>query len=139
MSLAAAAWLFLVGVIVQVFLAGAGLFELAEWTAHRDLGWGLGSAPILILAMAVPARLERRTIWLIVGLTVVAIVQPELAAARKVAPVVAALHPVNALALFWLAWMVARHTTAEARRIAPARSPTPAAPAPVIPPAEPSA
>jgi hypothetical protein len=139
MSLAAVAWLFFVGVIVQVFLAGVGLFELTDWSAHRDLGWGLGSAPILILAMAVPARLERRTIWLIVGLTVVAIVQPELAAARKVAPVVAALHPVNALALFWLAWMVARRATDEARRIEPGRPRTPAAPASAMSPAEPSA
>lgn len=113
--LAAAAWLFLAGVVVQVFLAGAGLFELLDWTPHTELGWALGSVPLVLLVAALPARLERRTIWLIVGLTVVAIIQPELAGARRVAPVLAALHPLNALILSWLAWLVARRVTDEVR------------------------
>jgi hypothetical protein len=36
--------------------------------------------------------------------------QPELAAARHEAPVIAALHPVNALLVFWLTWLVARRS-----------------------------
>lgn len=105
---AAAAWLFLAGVIFQVFLAGLGVFELAPWTTHRELGWGLGTAPILILVLAIAARPERRTVWLTIALAVAAAIQPELASARETAPVVAALHPVNALLVFWLAWLVAR-------------------------------
>jgi hypothetical protein len=114
---AAAAWLYLAGIVVQVFLAGAGLFELTDWTLHAGLGWGLGSAPVLLLVLAFAARLERRAVWLTLGLTVAALLQPELAAARRDAPVVAAFHPVNALLVFWLAWLVARRSTGQLREV----------------------
>jgi hypothetical protein len=107
---ATAAWLYLAGIVVQVFLAGAGLFDLFDWRLHTDLGWGLGTAPVAMLVLAFAARLERRTVWLTFGLAVAAVVQPELAAARSSLPVVAALHPVNALLVFWLAWLVARRS-----------------------------
>jgi hypothetical protein len=107
---AVAAWLYLAGVVTQVFLAGAGLFELTDWTAHTGLGWGLGTAPLLLLILAFLARPERTTILLTIGLTVAAIVQPELAAARHDDPIIAAFHPVNALLVFWLAWLIARRS-----------------------------
>jgi hypothetical protein len=107
-AFATAAGLYLIGVVVQVFLAGAGLFELTDWTAHTGLGWMLGSAPLLLLIMAFIARPGRATILMTGALTTAAIVQPELATARHDAPIVAALHPVNALFVFWLAWLVAR-------------------------------
>jgi hypothetical protein len=113
---AAAAWLFLAGLVVQVFLAGLGVFVLTDWTAHTELGWGLSSASILLLVLAVLARPDRRTVWLTAGLAVAALVQPELAAARDVAPLAAALHPVNALVVFWLAWLVARGSVHHLRR-----------------------
>lgn len=115
-AFAAAAWLYLAGIVVQVFLAGAGLFELTDWRLHTEVGWGLSSAPLLLLLLAFPARLERRTLWLTLGLTVAAFLQPELAAARKSAPVAAAFHPVNALFVFWLAWLVARQAVEHLRR-----------------------
>lgn len=114
---AAAAWLYLAGVVVQVFLAGASLFELTDWTVHSGLGWLLGSAPILLLLLALGSRVDRRTAWLTAGLTVAAFIQPELAAARDEAPVVAALHPVNAMLVFWLAWTVARRSITQARHL----------------------
>lgn len=140
----ATAWLFLGGVIVQVFLAGAGLFKLTDWTFHTGLGWVLGSAPIVLLGLAVPARFERRMNGLVIGLTIVTFLQPELAEARKVAPLVAALHPVSALLVFWLAWLVARRSIDEARAswrhgsAIPVAITTPletAAPAPAVTPA----
>lgn len=107
---AAAAWLYLAGVVVQVFLAGAGLFRLTDWTAHTQLGWGLGSAPLLLVALSLLARPGRGTILLTAALSLAAMIQPELAAARHEAPVIAALHPVNALLVFWLTWRVARRS-----------------------------
>lgn len=115
---AAAAWLFLAGVIYQVFLAGIGAFKLAPWTAHAEFGWGLASAPLLILPLAIAARPERRTVWLTVALAVAAAIQPELAYARHTDPVLAALHPVNALLVFWLAWLVARRSLRHLREVA---------------------
>ena len=109
-AFAVLAWLFLAGVVFQVFLAGVGLFELGDWTLHAGVGWGLGSAPLLLLLFVLVARFERRTILLTAGLTLAAVIQPELAAARHTAPIVAAFHPLNALVVFWLAWLVAQRS-----------------------------
>lgn len=108
---AVAAWLYLAGIVMQVFFAGASLFELTDWSIHTGLGWGLGSAPLLLLVLAFLARVDRRTVLFTVGLTVAALIQPELAVARHTSPVLAALHPVNALLVFWLAWIVARRSS----------------------------
>jgi hypothetical protein len=139
-AFAAAAGLYLIGVVVQVFLAGAGLFKLTDWTAHTGLGWTLGSAPLLLLIVAFLARPGRTTILLTAALTAAAIVQPELATARYDAPVIAALHPVNALLVFWLAWLVARRAAVllvEDRKRA--RRPAARRPAPAVPGSRPTA
>jgi mercuric ion transport protein len=115
-AFALASWAFLVGVLVQVFLAGAGLFKLTDFTLHTGFGWLLSIAPILLVGLALLARLDRRTTILTLVLMAVAFVQPELVAARDRYPVVAALHPVNALLLFWLAWLVARRSIERPRR-----------------------
>jgi hypothetical protein len=115
-AFAIASWIFLAGVLVQVFLAGAGLFKLTDFTMHAGFGWLLSAGPILLLVLALLARLDRRTTLLTVALLVVAIIQPELAAARHDYPVLAALHPVNALLLFWLAWVVASGSVGMVRR-----------------------
>jgi hypothetical protein len=106
------AWLFLAGVVVQVTLAGMALFDLADWTAHAALGWFLPLVAILVLVCAFVARLDRRTLWLTVALVLTANIQPSLAEARSVAPLVAAVHPVNALVVFWLAVLIARRSLA---------------------------
>lgn len=115
-AFAGAAWLYLAGIVVQVFLAGIGLFEVGGWELHANLGWLLGSAPILLLVLALVARVDRRTAWWTLGLALAAVVQPELAAVRDEAPVVAAFHPLNALVVFGLAWVVA-YRSARALRI----------------------
>jgi len=132
---AVASWLFLAGVIVQIFLAGAGLFELTDWTMHTGLGWGLGSAPILLIVLALVARADRRTTLLTIGLLVAAMLQPELAAARQRAPVLAAFHPLNAFVVASLAWLVARRAMhllkgADERPTARRETPTVASPPP---------
>lgn len=113
---AVASWVFLGAVLVQVFLAGAGLFKLTDFTLHTDFGWLLSAMPIVLVVLARMARVDRRTTQLTVALLAVAVIQPELAAARHDYPVVAALHPVNALLLFWLAWLVARRSVDAARQ-----------------------
>lgn len=115
-SFAVASWVFLGAVLVQVFLAGAGLFKLTDFTLHTDFGWLLSAMPIVLVVLARMARVDRRTTQLTVALLAVAVIQPELAAARHDYPVVAALHPVNALLLFWLAWLVARRSIDAARQ-----------------------
>ena len=62
--------------------------------------------PVVLVILAVVARVDRRTLLLSIALVVVTGIQPE--AGRRENPVVAAFHPVNALLVFWLAWTVAR-------------------------------
>jgi mercuric ion transport protein len=108
----ALAWAFLVGLVVQVFFIGLGLFAGSENLAlHANLGWILHLAPILILAVAALARAGRRQILMALGLAVTVFIVPILATLRSDQPVLAALHPVGALLAFWLAILVALAAT----------------------------
>jgi bacteriorhodopsin len=114
---AGAAWILFAALIVQVFLAGVGLFvsEVDSFAAHRNLGWILHLSPILVLLLAWAARAPRGTILMAVGLLVVMLFQPFLPGLRDSLPLVAALHPVNALAIVAFSWEVARRATVLAR------------------------
>jgi len=97
-------WLYVAGILVQVFLAGIGIFGVArDFAPHVGLGWLLHLVPILLLIVAAVARVVSRLIWWNVALLVVQFVQPIFALARTDSPVVAAFHPVLALVVFWLA------------------------------------
>lgn len=103
------AWAFLVGVVVQVFFIGLGLFAGSQnLELHVTLGWILHLSPILVLLAAVLARAGRSRILAALGLALVVFVVPILATLRAGLPLVAALHPVGALLVFWLAIVVAR-------------------------------
>lgn len=120
--------LFVAGVIVQVFLAGVGLFGAGSLDPHREFGYSLALIPLLMLPVVWPARVGRQTAWLTVALFAVASVQTMLPAFRGPMPLVAALHPVNALLVFWLSVVVARRGLALARS-SPAAVPPAADPA----------
>jgi hypothetical protein len=97
-------WLYVAGLLVQVFLAGMGIFGVArDFAPHVGLGWLLHLVPVLLLIAAAVARVGSRLIWWNVALLVVQFVQPIFALARTDSPVVAAFHPVLALVVFWLA------------------------------------
>ena len=109
---AAAAWLFVASIIVQVFLIGAALRELGgsgNLTDHINFGYTyVGIAALLVVVTAVIARAGRRAIGISVGLLVLYVVQTSLPYAKESIPWIAALHPVNALVLFALSIWYAR-------------------------------
>lgn len=111
-AFAAVAWLFLIGIVVQVFLAGVGLFVpgVDMFAAHRQLGWLLHGGPLLVLPLAWAAGADRRTIWLSVALFVLVAFQPFLPEMRTDAPFIAALHPLNAMLIFGLSAVIARRS-----------------------------
>jgi hypothetical protein len=117
-----AAGLFAVGVVVQAFLAGIGLAQLGgsgDFSTHAAVGYSVMG----ILALAVPitaalGRLPSRQLWSSLGLLVLYVVQTALPAARGSSPVIAALHPANAMLLLLVAVMItlrARTLSREAR------------------------
>jgi hypothetical protein len=104
------AGLFALAVLVQAFLAGVALPQLGgngDFAAHRDLGYtGLGILALIVLIVAGIARASRLQIWGSIGLFVLYVVQTILPTLAGSSPLLAALHPANAILLFALAaWM----------------------------------
>jgi hypothetical protein len=97
--------LFILCVIVQVFFAGAAILVSGSWiNAHRALGSSLILLPIVLLILSFAARLPGALKWLTLLLLVLVLLQPILIYAPRdsALPILSALHPVNALALFTL-------------------------------------
>jgi hypothetical protein len=95
------AWLFVVGVLVQVFLAGMVVvaFQIG-WNDHRTLGSVLGLLLVVMIILqylgGLPKSLKRMT-WALFG---VYLLQVILISLRGLVPVISAFHPVLALVDF---------------------------------------
>ena len=120
-----AAWLFLSGIVVQVFLAGMVVVAFRmSWANHIGLGHSL-SLPLLLMLVAAylgrfPVSMKRLT-WLLFA---VYVLQADVVIfLRGQAPVVAALHPVLALVDFAIVLALARDAWTLARQ-----GPTPPSP-----------
>jgi heme A synthase len=115
------AGLLAVGAIVQVFLAGLGVFDdSSAFMTHRDVGYMLSLLPIVMAVLALVGGLPRRFAGLSALLFVLFILQSVFVAARESTPAIAALHPLNgflilglAILLAWQSWQ-ARTTNAVA-------------------------
>ena len=114
-----AAWLFVVGVAVQVFLAGMVVVALKMgWDAHRGTGHSL-ALPLLIMLISMylgrlPGSIKGLT-WLLFG--VYALQADVLIFMRFQAPVLSALHPVLALADFALGLTLAQRAWYQIRQV----------------------
>ena len=115
------AWLFVAAVVYQVFLAGVGLFVPGadKFADHRAFGWMLHIAPLVVLLFAWGAHPGRTTMWLSGLLLLLVGIQPFLPLMRSDMPFAAALHPVNALAIFAVGLTIARRATSLARQPSP--------------------
>jgi hypothetical protein len=102
------AWLTLAVLVLQVYLAGSGIFGATSFEPHRTVGYLLVLLVLLLLLMALVARSSRRVLGLSALLVTLAIVQVALVYLRASAPFVSALHAVNALALMGLTAAIAR-------------------------------
>ena len=125
--------LFLVGVLGQVFLAGLGIFaHPANLVTHVYLGAALHGLATLMWLLAALGRQPLETTRLNGVLFGVLTLQGLLPNLRGSVPVLAALHPVNALVIFWIALVLARWAQAFAwvRRL---RKPAVTVPQPVRP------
>ena len=107
------AWAFVAGVVVQVFLAGLGVFETSErFGTHAGWGYMLGLVPFLLMALAGFGQLGRRQVLYGVALFGMFILQSVFIAVRSDMPVVAALHPVNGFAILLVSIVMAREAWA---------------------------
>jgi multisubunit Na+/H+ antiporter MnhE subunit len=94
--------LYLAGAVVQFFLAGLAVFGDTSFDPHSVLGFILGIASIVLLVVALVGRLPRTLLILtvlLVGLNVLQLVLANVDVSE-----VAALHPVNGVAIVLLAY-----------------------------------
>jgi hypothetical protein len=110
--------IFLVGLLIQFYLASAPLFGAGlSFGPHRMLGFTLAGIAILFPVLAFTGRMGRQLIGLSILLLFLTIVQGMLPALRSSIPWIAALHPVNALALMGISSMIRRYHRAEAAQV----------------------
>ena len=103
------AWLFVALLVVQVFLAGLGVFSSAtSFVTHRDFGYLLELFPVLLLVVGLVAGLGRRLAVIALVIFGLFLLQSVFVLVRDDAPQVAALHPVNGFLILLLALFVAR-------------------------------
>ena len=129
-ALAVVAWLLAACLIVQVFLAGMGVFDGPEqFETHRNFGYLFGWLTLVMLIIAAVGRLGR----VLIGLSALTLVQFFMQSIfilfREDQPAIAALHPVNGVLLLVVTIAIARLAMAGRRAAAAAKSAAALAPA----------
>lgn len=103
------AWLFVVGLFFQIFLAGLGVFDdPSAFITHRDTGYLLTLGPVVLIVTSLLGRFGR---WQAIAAVVMLgqfILQSLLVFQRDSAPAIAALHPVNGFLILLIAVWLAR-------------------------------
>jgi hypothetical protein len=124
--------MFLGGLVFQVYLVGQSLFvDPRDWSVHANWGWLVAHGlPGLVLISAALSSLGRRR-WLVLLVFFMSVaIQPLLPAFRDTTPLLAVLHPINAVFLIvltlWLlqdAWRLIRIPQLAAPQEPPAPAP----------------
>jgi hypothetical protein len=110
-AFAALAWLFVGCLLVQVFLVGLDIFAKMPVSIHRDFAYVYGwLAPVIVLISRTPYVPKSTRVPALVLLFLFA-AQTVLPSLKDQYPILAALHPVNALAIFAVAIIVARRAS----------------------------
>ena len=108
--------LFVACAIVQVFLAGLGVFDdPAAFITHREFGYLFGWLTLVVLVLALVGRLPRRIVGLSVLLLVLFALQSVLVAFRTDLPALAAFHPLNGFVILGVGIVTTRWSWAERR------------------------
>jgi hypothetical protein len=107
-----AAWLFLAGNVLPIFIAGMALFvDRAYWQLHKDLGWGSELPGLLLILTGLLGWIPRRLVAWMVTIVVFHFVHTALPALREQVPLLAAVHPLTAMLLAWTSLLHARRAT----------------------------
>jgi hypothetical protein len=120
--------IFVAGGIVQVFLAGLGVFDDPRtFLTHASFGYLLSILPLVLVILSIAGRSSRRVIGLSALLIALFLLQSVFVALRTDLPTVAALHPLNGFLILGcgvvttrLAWAERGASVASTRDAAPA-------------------
>lgn len=120
LALPIAAGAFVACAIVQVFLAGLGVFDDPQaFITHREFGYTFGWLTLAILVLALVGRSPRRITGLCALLLVLFALQSVLVALRTDLPAIAALHPLNGVAILGVGVVITREAWAVRRAPVP--------------------
>ena len=115
-------WLLVGAIVVQVWLAGMGIPQLAgsgaSFETHRNVGYLIGLVTLALLLTSLPTGLGRRRILQSLGIFGLYIVQSSLPYVGIGA--IEALHPVNAVVMFVVSLLYARAVWRERAAVATA-------------------
>ena len=101
--------IFVACAVVQVFLAGLGVFDdPRSFITHREFGYAFGWLTLVALILGLVAGAPRRTTGLVALLLVLFALQSVFVAVRAELPMVAALHPLNGFLLLGTAFVATR-------------------------------
>jgi len=96
------AWVFLACIVVQVFIAGLATFsDPSHWVMHRSFVQIFALAPLLMFLLTFVSGIKGTKRWVSLGLFVLVVFQFLSIDVFSSAGVIAALHPVVAMLLFW--------------------------------------
>ena len=113
---AVVASILVVGLVLQVFLAGLGVFDDPTFfLTHRDTGYTLEAVAFFVIVFAAIARAGRAQIGIAALIFGLFLLQSVFVAVRESSPAVAALHPVNGFLILLLSIVIARRAWAFAR------------------------
>ena len=117
-----AAWLFVIGVLVQTFFAGMVVVaRLTGWENHVNLGHTLSLPLIVMLVTMFTGRMTdttKRLTWLLFAAY---FIQADiLIFMRDTLPLASAVHPVFALVDFALGWKLAQRSNDLKAKVLPA-------------------
>jgi hypothetical protein len=103
------AWLLVAGLLVQVFLAGMGVFDGApSFATHRDWGYTLTLLPVVLIVTGLVGGFGRAQVVAAAVMLGQFILQSVLVLQRESSPAIAALHPVNGFLILLIAIWLAR-------------------------------
>ncbi|WP_409175940.1 DUF6220 domain-containing protein [Brevibacillus fortis] len=104
------AWVFFAFIIVQVSLAGLGLFVNGEhWEMHRTLAQYFALIPVGMLVLSFPGKLPVHLRWICLGLYLMIVAQFLTVIYSSHLGILSALHPVIALFLSWGSLFTVKH------------------------------
>src|SRR5438874_10396171 len=95
--------IFVLGIFIQVYLAGRGAFGASSFSAHRTFGDIIGWFPPVILLLTLLHRRTRNRVDVIHAIVLIVLFEVQFALADLKHPSVGAFHPVNGLLILLVA------------------------------------
>lgn len=104
-----AAWLMVLSLLAAILMAGMALFvRNSLWQTHQEFGWGSELPGLLLIVLGLLRWIPRRLVGWLVAVLLLLIVQIALPGLGEDLPYLAALHPLNASVLTFVAYLHAK-------------------------------